>query len=46
MAIEGGFMSGKNIIEIKKFSVTIGLFYLLGGGYFSYIYNSKKDLVL
>lgn len=36
----------KNTIFIKKFSLSMGPYYLIGGGYFSYVYNTMGDLVV
>ncbi|KAG8655138.1 hypothetical protein MANES_04G009351v8 [Manihot esculenta] len=39
------FMQDK-MIFIKNFSLSVGPFYIIGGGYFSYIHNTMGDLVL
>ncbi|KDP34351.1 hypothetical protein JCGZ_11234 [Jatropha curcas] len=36
----------EKMILVKNFSLSMGPYYLIGGGYFSYIYNTNGDLVV
>ncbi|WCJ41708.1 hypothetical protein M5689_022558 [Euphorbia peplus] len=39
------FLKVKGNIFVKNFSLSIGPYYLIGGGYFSYIRNNGEDIV-